>query len=480
MTKPALPPAIATAPAASSSSRGITSEQPKPRNDDTLKPSDRRFYLQQAGSPDGSSPQETPRTTSAKSSDVQERSPSSTSSHIKSEAAGHASKRGSGQARKSKEVVRHAPGPTAEPKKTTFNIGSVSSNGSRSATGAPSKPAPHKETVAANPPPNPPNEINGAGPPRRGVVISTSSEYETDTDDDSEWASEDEAAEAGEKERRAREEARLREAAEEAQRQRDMFAKVPKRSYSNLNRTRSGLLSQLLNPDPNLFPPNHPYRNSFSTQDMTMLGRHGGGFTPIVTAQAPPTHVNGNGGYRPKGRPQGEELEDDSDSGEENTDNEIQLSRSIAQQKLAALADPNRRRYSDRGPSHHHQPVRPSLPSVATAPIPLGHPYNLPAPAPPMTPRTTRRQMLSTELSESLRRNLLWERQVSKINMTARRGVLGGGLRPLTAANPAANTSAANQHGRVNGGERADDREESKRRAMRNRSWADDYHYAGW
>lgn len=31
-----------------------------------------------------------------------------------------------------------------------------------------------------------------------------------------------------------------------------------------------------------------------------------------------------------------------------------------------------------------------------------------------MTPRTTRRQMLSTELSESLRRNLLWEREISR------------------------------------------------------------------
>lgn len=34
--------------------------------------------------------------------------------------------------------------------------------------------------------------------------------------------------------------------------------------------------------------------------------------------------------------------------------------------------------------------------------------------APPQTPRTTRRAMLSTELSESLRKNLLWERQTRK------------------------------------------------------------------
>ncbi|GAA5869189.1 hypothetical protein JCM16303_000385 [Sporobolomyces ruberrimus] len=43
--------------------------------------------------------------------------------------------------------------------------------------------------------------------------------------------------------------------------------------------------------------------------------------------------------------------------------------------------------------------------------------------APPQTPRTTRRAMLATELSESLRRNLLWERQT-------RNRVMGGAPRP--------------------------------------------------
>ena len=130
------------------------------------------------------------------------------------------------------------------------------------------------------------------------------------------------------------------------------------------------------------------------------------------------------------------------------------------------------------------------LPTVATAPIPLAHPYNLPAPAAPMTPRTTRRQMLSTELSESLRRNLLWERQVSKVNMLggARRsgGLLSGGLRPLTAVHnangqqqpPAQQPQAQRNHTDQPPG---NDREERRQAAMaRNRSWADDYHYAGW
>lgn len=51
--------------------------------------------------------------------------------------------------------------------------------------------------------------------------------------------------------------------------------------------------------------------------------------------------------------------------------------------------------------------------------------------APPQTPRTTRRAMLATELSESLRRNLLWERQT-------RNKVMGGAAprRPVGPGQP--------------------------------------------
>ncbi|KDQ52728.1 hypothetical protein JAAARDRAFT_111161, partial [Jaapia argillacea MUCL 33604] len=214
--------------------------------------------------------------------------------------------------------------------------------------------------------------------------------------------------------------------------------------------------------------------------------------------------TSGNG-YRPKGRPQGEELEEDTDTEDESAaDNTIQVSTSLAQQKLAALAGPRRRTTmpppdTQRSPERRapNQQQRPTLTSVATAPIALGHPYNLPAPAEPMTPRTTRRQMLATELSESLRRNLLWERQVSKINMTGgarRHGLLGNGLRPLTTVTAnvvsgeanggnangqtSRHTDEASQSG--NEGERVE-REARKKQAMaRNRSWADDYHYSGW
>ena len=166
-------------------------------------------------------------------------------------------------------------------------------------------------------------------------------------------------------------------------------------------------------------------------------------------------NANANGGYRPKGRPQGQELEDDSGSDDE-ANAGIQVSKSVAQERLKILAqrrgivthinthgnqkslgnrlttlDDNvvppwvnapqpgpstgaygqlRRQVSDRRPYPEEQPPTPT-------PIPVGHPYNLPPPAAPSTPRTTRRQMLQTEMSESLRRNLLWERQVSKVNL---------------------------------------------------------------
>ncbi|KAG2756801.1 hypothetical protein P692DRAFT_20867853 [Suillus brevipes Sb2] len=440
-----------------------------------------------------------------------------------------------------------------------FNIGSNSSNGSKSANGSSAKLTPPPPPLApvvnglgamlngmtainlkpARPTAAPvsaangntvvntngvsnaaTNPSNGTGPQQRKtiVVASTSEEdYETTDADDSGWASEDMDAE--DKAREAKETG-LRGAALEAQRQRDLFAKVPKRSYSNLNRTQSGLLSQLMNPNPAIFPPNHPYRLSQSTADLVRMQRQAqrqaeqvqtpqrsaSGFagpvrlqtskssaalplaaqiTATSSSKPPSSGMKGKetekGGYRPKGRPKEQEMEDESGE-DDDDDDKIQVSRSVAQQRLQALM--SRRAPGDGvAPKHTHTHVAENHAAPAaqsTAPIPLGHPYNLPAPAIPMTPRTTRRIMLRTELSESMRRQLLWERQVSSTTnpaANARRannGVLGG-LRPLASTtsmgeNPSATKSAETQ-----------DRDERKRRAMaRNRSWADDYHYSGW
>ncbi|KAF7971387.1 hypothetical protein HWV62_21304 [Athelia sp. TMB] len=408
----------------------------------------------------------------------------------------------------------------------TLNIGSSSSHGTKAGKDILQ---PMTKALTPSPPPLPPpvaqvkapvskkQTVNPVKPDvtqktngRRVVVASSASEsdFETDSDDDS-WCSE-EASAVEEPTKENKEEISLREAALEAQRQRVMFAKVPKCSYSNLDRSRSGLLSQLLNPDPTIFPPNHPYRTSHSTQDMTQLPRRGNtlsglsALAPLSTSKSsaalpqavqatmhPPanspsgiTEAMGkariDGGYQPKGRPQ-QDMEMDTDSEDDNPEDKIQVSNSIAQERLAALAG---RRSIDKGQPKPQAPgpSRPHLTSIMSAPIPVGHPYNLPAPSAPSTPRTTRRQMLATELSESLRRDLLWERQVSRNVMGQRRqhatALSGNGLRPMTTLPEA--TRHANTPPNNGASHKSLEKTESKRRAMaRHRSWADDYHYSG-
>ena len=506
--------------------------------DSTLKASDRRFFLQQQ-SPE----RESPERSADASTDGGKLSVGSDADSGGSRSSQNLETKGSAEserpvtaakpARKTKEVVRNSHKPVLRRAQTarhhastlkrqssvesgkhrpTFNIGSSSSNGSKSnpnCSGSSTKqtvplpplkePSPPKCTPS--PLKQPPKQ-----PPGRRVVVddSASSDYETTDSEDESWL-EETSAEENERSKESKEATRLKEAALEAQRQRDMFAKLPKRSYSNLDRTQSGLLTALLNPDPNIFPPNHPYRASHSSENVTQLKRRNGpaGFTPLVTgksstavpqtsqaaanASLPQGPVGGT--YQPKGRPQNVEMED-SDSDDENADDKIQVSRSVAQEKLAALAG---RRTSDRAPPARPPqpaPPRPSLPTVTSAPIPFGHPYNLPAPAPPSTPRTTRRQMLSTELSESLRRNLLWQRQMNKNDVLPQQQrksamILNGGLQPLTtvAGGPSNNNGGGNNKSTSHEGLNKDEDEKTarmKRALARNRSWADDYHYSGW
>ena len=570
--------------------------QPHRSMDDTLKLSDRRFFLQQDQSPsperDVQDPGSNGSISTGKSpSETGEVQPSSvTSNQTRASAASAASSHPTGRGRRTRnapvrpamtrlssgrvvQVTRKEPlkARTAAPLAKVADKAAATkvTGSSRQQQRSPTEPQPPPSKVQA--------PVNGttatispkgvtsnpgasaAGAPRRGIVVSnSSSEFETtdtdDDDDDDSWASEDISEGAGEtrptdKRPPTKEEIRLREAAVEAQRQRELFVKQPKRSYSNLGRTQSGLLSQLLNPDPTVLPPPLPGR-SFShdmttttrtslPSALTLTSRKSNAVVPQaaqITAQAPMgsatatssgsgnvNKVNGGGGssgvYRPKGRPQGQELEDDSDSPDD-PDDTIQVSHSLAQQRLAALANPTRRRASDNQvqapppPSQQLQPQRPLLQTVATSPIPLNHPWNLPAPAPPTTPRTTRRQMLATELSESLRRNLLWERQVSKTNLLGnagrRSGGSGGGLRTVSAA---ANGNAQpgpsqqqvqqqqprqqkqrqqqqqQQQQQRQGGISAEDApvgavddnaaERRKRALARNRTW-DDFHYFGW
>ena len=258
----------------------------------------------------------------------------------------------------------------------------------------------------------------------------------------------------------------IQQVAGEVQRQRGMFVKMPRRSYTDLPRPKPSLLSRLLKPDPNVFSTNHRFCRDFSSQDRIQHDRQAcgssassitrkGSIAPpqmaMVFTQALPTrpHTLVKEHMCAKRCPRNIELEE-SDGEDENTDNGIQVSHSLAHQKLAALAALSRRHSSTRT-----QPLTNSI----TTPIPLTYPYNLPAPIPPMTPRTTRRRMLSTELSESLRRNLLWERQVSRNYKVGYK------------KNSLSNTgdSSSKNGNRVEG-----------ERMQATRIWTDDYHFVGW
>ncbi|KAJ8483296.1 hypothetical protein ONZ45_g14645 [Pleurotus djamor] len=385
---------------------------------------------------------------------------------------------------------------------------------------------------------------------------------------------------------------KLEAAAVEAQRQRDLFTKIPvqPRGPGGVQRTQSGLLSQLLNPDPTIFPPNHPYRQTYSAVDLRRMGNvprvvmgGGGGVgapqrfmvvggdgavapsssvadvrnanangdalphpanqkthqsrpsnplmpkapvvgsfraAPVAVTQVSVVNgVGGSGAYRPKGRPQGQELEDETDT-DGDADNSIQVSKSYAQKKLAELA--GRRTTPTNGKQQQHAPARPPLvralttseavatgstsalgmPTLVdtlspppTAPVLLAHPYNLPPPAPPSTPRSTRRRMLQAELPESLRRNLLWERQVSKVQIPARRRSTGAAVssRPghltttpsMVQLNPKTSNLTVREveereRERRREVELAQEEEMRKRAISRTKSWAADYHTSGW
>ncbi|KAF9493323.1 hypothetical protein BDN71DRAFT_1395288 [Pleurotus eryngii] len=224
-----------------------------------------------------------------------------------------------------------------------------------------------------------------------------------------------------------------------------------------------------------------------------------------------PNQSGGSGPYRPKGRPQEEELEDDTDT-DDNADNSVPMSESYVYQKLAQMvgrrgAVASGKQHADAAPKRP-EPIRALTTSESTSsrdarvsatPVPLAHPYNLPPPSPPSTPRTTRQRFLQSEMPESLRRNLLWERQVSKMNLGPRRRSTGTGEaaagRPghltttpsmVQLSAKTSNTSVREEEEKERQRQRqleAKENEERMRRVLaktRNRSWADDYHASGW
>lgn len=317
--------------------------------------------------------------------------------------------------------------------------------------------------------------------------------------------------------------AKLQDAMLEAARQRDMFVKVPKGSYTNLNRTNSGLLSQLMNPDPARLP-HSQYRRVESSTELGSGSRHMGndtGLQPSHSAMALPVSAQitvgsvrekgevktnpvgadrisppGNSGYRRKGRPEDEEMEDDSDGEDGNT---LIVSNSVAEERLRAIFGSSRGGAALPGVKKHRsepsiQPPdsSPPIPTPAkdlptvTEHAPLGFPYNLPVAAIPSTPRTTRQNMLRTEMSESVRQNLLWSRYIHKQSVLGPRRKSSPSLpdrEPIATIAPVVHLTKR-VDGRRSGG--ADAEREAVRKELqrvnltRNKSWAAEYHPTQW
>jgi hypothetical protein len=121
---------------------------------------------------------------------------------------------------------------------------------------------------------------------------------------------------------------------------------------------RRSLLSMLMNQDPRIFRSGRPYRTSLSSGDFSSMrgntarsgnsGAGGGSALGCNRVRAlrrflllrrlvPVVGVTGNSSSR-RYRPEGQEMKNDSESGEENADDPIQVSWSVAQRRLALLA----------------------------------------------------------------------------------------------------------------------------------------------
>ncbi|KAH7097397.1 hypothetical protein BKA62DRAFT_716551 [Auriculariales sp. MPI-PUGE-AT-0066] len=358
-------------------------------------------------------------------------------------------------------------------------------------------------------------------PPKKKVELESSDEESSADDDEDSWMSE----EAEEDDGTVGNETSVRghvngngkgksvsvvdEAAQQLQREAEMFAKLPHRSWSsNLDRVQKvGLLTHLFRPD--LVRSGLPH-HSMSSQDLSSAASARNQnqipanhirrpaalqLTQVHAVTAQPTLVTPQQqqkqkqqqqqaqtrqrGYQPRGRPADQELDSDS---EDNSDDEVRLSKSEAQQRLAELHRKHKQRTSPLqhelteaaappGPSHaganvqhpHHNQhqyryTRCESPPAPPAPIPVLFDHTqLPQPLAAVSPRTTRRNMMASEMSESLRHNLLRERQVAKRSLGVHH------------RNTSANQLAAMVNDR---GEPLSDRELASRQAIiRNRSF---------
>lgn len=323
----------------------------------------------------------------------------------------------------------------------------------------------------------------------------------------------------------------VHDAAVEVQRQLEMFQKLPSRAYSTLSqlpRTKSGL-SLLFRPDPDLFPVGHPYRTSRSSQDllarnwsvpapplaMTAVQKRSSPVAPVkadITASSVTSkemdetsidpnrphnviQAQRNGGkYRPRAKPADQEEEWDSDDPEDNP-----IPESVAERRLAALMkrgsrskansssalpkeqETSRTHTEDQAQVENTQ----AIPRTTTMPV-FPHQF-LPEPAPLELPHEIRRRIISRELDEELRRNLLWERSQNQIPGRPARlngSILPGPWKSLTPINgPASEERQSSQpatESKVQAHAQSNEKSSSHLFAtQRTKSWAGEYHATG-
>ncbi|CAE7162256.1 unnamed protein product [Rhizoctonia solani] len=359
------------------------------------------------------------------------------------------------------------------------------------ASAAPTAPTAHDTPAEAPKAPQNNNSSALMGLGRRALHVETSSDLDLESDSGESWSDDETDTEDP-----------LARAANEAGRQRSMFEKITPRAPRN--QTRTGLLTNLMNPDPRFYP-QAAMRAHNSAQNLAAMRRTTAPTilqtsrstvavpkAAAVTAEEVTTHVSvdpagravggsGSRGLRLKGRPQGDVDEEGSTDEENSIPNE--LSKTYAQRRLEALA--TRARVPPPPPMEQTRRVEPDPPIPAAAPRPAPQqpqatmPYDMDV-RPIHSPRTVRRKMIAGELSESLRRNLMWERTSTRYAMGA--SALGSGLKPLSGTRPGIQTTVSDRGTGPGSRSGAEDDERAERRLAlaRNKSWANDFHHAGW
>ncbi|KAK0440215.1 uncharacterized protein EV420DRAFT_1486044 [Desarmillaria tabescens] len=299
--------------------------------------------------------------------------------------------------------------------------------------------------------------------------------------------------------------AKLQDAVLEAARQHDMFVKIPKDIYANVDRTRPSLLSQLMEGDcdPTCLP-----LNQCRAQSTTGLGsesrrnRKDAGLQLSRSAAAVPVCSEitvgstrdlgvlktkpvgpgqmGNSRYQPRGPPDDQEMDDNSD--EDDGFMEEYLRGRFGKRGAEILGVKGR----GSEPSIHSPTSSPPIPTPSAQDLStlvehtlLGLPCAIPAAAIPSTPRTTRWNMLRNEISDSIRQNLLWWRYADRKSLLGPRRRGGTSVsdgKPNAVINPVVKQVDQLQSDGADAVREVVRRGLEQMRLQRNKDWRTEYH----